>query len=75
MALSPDDTARLASLKAQRDALIGGTKVTKVTHGPRSTELAAGDPDKLMAEIDRLEALEATGSRRRRGALTFRFRA
>lgn len=74
MPLSLTEAARLASLRAQRDALIAGTKVTKVTHGARSTELAQGDPDKLQAEIDRLEAQEATGSRRRRGALTFQFR-
>ena len=74
MALSTADAARLLALRTQRDALIGGTKINKVTHGPRSTELAEGDADKLQAEIDRLETLQTTGSSRRRGALTFRFR-
>lgn len=75
MPLSDADAARLASLKAQRDALIGGSKVRRITHGQRTKEMADGDPDKLQAEIDRLEAQAATGSARRRGAVTFRFRA
>jgi uncharacterized small protein (DUF1192 family) len=37
--------------------------------------MADGDPAQLQAEIDRLEAQALTGSARRRGALTFRFRA
>lgn len=74
MALSEADTIRLASLKAKRDALIGGGAVTKITHGSRSKEMEAGDANKLQAEIDRLEAEALTGSTRRRGPLSFRFR-
>lgn len=74
MALSDADAARLALLKAKRDALIGGGQVRKIQHGARSKEFADGDPDKLQAEIDRLEAKEATGCGRRRGPITFRFR-
>lgn len=74
MALSDADAARLASLKAKRDALIGGGQVRKIQHGPRSKEFSDGDPDKLQAEIDRLEAQAATGCSRRRGPITFRFK-
>lgn len=74
MALSADAAARLERLRARRDALIGGDQVSKVTHGGRSTELTPGDADALQAEIDQLEAEARTGSRRRRGAMTFAFR-
>lgn len=74
MALTTEEAARLAALIAKRDALIGGEAVKKITHGARSKELADGDSDKLQAEIDRLEAQAATGSTRRRGAITFALR-
>lgn len=74
MALSDADAARLAQLRIQRDALIGGTKVRRITHGQRTKEMVEGDPAALQAEIDRLEAMSVTSSARRRGAVTFRFR-
>lgn len=74
MALSDADAARLATLKARRDALIGGEGVKKITHGSRSKEMTDGDPDKLQAEIDRLEAQALTGSARRRAPITFALR-
>lgn len=75
MALSDADSARLAQLRIQRDALIGGTKVRRITHGQRTKEMVEGDPAALQAEIDRLEAMSVTSSSRRRGAVTFRFRS
>lgn len=74
MALSDADAARLAQLRIQRDALIGGTKVRRITHGQRTKEMVEGDPAALKAEIDRLEAMSVSSSSRRRGAITFRFR-
>lgn len=74
MALTDAEAARLAALIAKRDALIGGDAVRKITHGSRSKEMAEGDPDKLQAQIDRLEAQALTGSTRRRGAITFALR-
>jgi hypothetical protein len=74
MALTDEEAARLAALIARRDALIGATAVKKITHGSRSKEMTDGDSDKLQAEIDRLEAQAVTGSRRRRGAITFALR-
>lgn len=74
MALTDAEALRLATLTAQRDALIGGGAVKKITHGSRSKELTEGNADKLQAEIDRLEAKAVTGSARRRGAITFALR-
>lgn len=74
MALSEADALRLARLRQRRDEMIAGTKVSKVTSGPRSTEFAQGDADALQSEIEQLEALERTGRRRRRGAITFAYR-
>lgn len=74
MALTVEQAARLAALIAQRDALIGGGAVKKITHGSRSKEMTEGNADKLQAEIDRLEAQAITGCSRRRGAITFALR-
>lgn len=74
MALTDAQAARLAALIAQRDALIGGGAVKKITHGARSKEMTEGNADKLQAEIDRLEAQATTGCNRRRGAITFALR-
>lgn len=72
MALTADQSARLAALQAAYDALISGAAVAKVSSGGRSVDYAQGDQDRLRREIDALEA-QATGRGRRRGAITFRF--
>lgn len=74
MALTEAEAARLAQLKAKRDALMTGDSVRRITHGDRSKELAPGDLAALQGEIDRLEAAAVTGTRKRRGAITFVFR-
>lgn len=73
MALSTEDAAALASLRAAYRALIAGDKVAKVTAFGRQVEYAQADVGRLQAEIDRLEALQ-TSAGRRRGAITFRVR-
>ena len=77
MALSTEDAARLASLKASLAAVLDPNRVTKVASGGRSIEKATPDLKKIQSEIDALEAasLTSTGRVRRRGAITFRFGA
>jgi len=75
MALSSEDTVRLANLKAARDRLISGGQVAKVTSGGRTVEYGQADMARLDGEIDGLEAsATTTAPRRKRGAITFRFR-
>ena len=74
MALSTEDAARLASLKAGYDALLLGQNVVRVqTHGGRLVERGQGDVAALKREIDQLEGLAASTSAtpRTRGALRF----
>lgn len=75
MALTTDDVARLASLKAARDAILTGKKPNKVQSGGRLVEYGPGDVARLDGEIAGLESAAASGgSVRRRGALRFRVR-
>ena len=73
MALSPEDVAALASLRAAYRALIAGDKAAKVTAFGRTVEYAQADVARLSAEIDRLAAMDA-GDGRKRGALRFQVR-
>lgn len=74
MALSDDEAARLAKLKAAYDALIAGSKTQSfhlanglaVSYGP-------GDVTRLKAEIDALSDKASTGGRIR-GAVRFQVR-
>jgi hypothetical protein len=72
MALTTEETARLATYRAAYDALLTGKAVAKVTNasGGGSVEYAQADKSLLKAEIDKLEAAQATC--RRRGAIGFR---
>lgn len=75
MPLSTEDAARLANLKLARDRLISGDQVSKVTSGGRTVEYGQADMTRLDGEIDSLEtAATSTTPRRKRGAITFRFR-
>ncbi|MBX9707914.1 MAG: gpW family protein [Caulobacteraceae bacterium] len=75
MALTTEDTLRLANLKLARDRLISGGQVAKVTSGGRTVEYSQADMKRLDGEIDALEAAAIeTGPRRKRGAVTFVFR-
>ena len=71
MALSTDDAAALASLRAAYRALIAGDKAAKVTAHGRTVEYAQADLTRLKAEIDALAAQDTStgGSGRTRGAL------
>lgn len=76
MALSPEDAAWLAELKAARKKLIKGEAIASISSGGRSLSVSAIpalDALKLIeAEIEKLEAADAgDGTSRRRGALTF----
>ncbi|MBX3480096.1 MAG: hypothetical protein KF842_06825 [Caulobacter sp.] len=70
MALSTEDAAALVSLRVAYRSLIAGEKVAKVTAFGRTVEYAQGDTRRLKAEIDRLEALDSDGGRKR-GAFRF----
>lgn len=72
MALSTEDAARLASLKAAYDLLITGAHVALAMSGGRQVRYGVGDIPRLRAEIDRLEALAANPTGRQRGAMKFR---
>jgi len=75
MALSADDAARLASLKAAYDKLIAGGQVQRVRNASgREVEYGRGDVEALKREIDQLEGLAASTSGARRGALRFQVR-
>lgn len=73
MTLSPADALRLAQLRERKDAIVSGRAVSKVASGGRSKEFVNPNLDDLNDEIAILEA-RATGSRRVRGSITFRFR-
>lgn len=72
MALTSEETARLASLQAAYDALVAGTKTVRMTAGGRTREYAQGDLRRLKAEIDVLVAKRDSRSGSARGALRFR---
>ena len=75
MALTTEDTLRLANLKLARDRLISGGQVQKVTSGGRTVEYSQADMTRLDGEIDALEtAAVETRPRRKRGSITFAFR-
>lgn len=71
MALTDAQAARLAKLQTAYDALIGGSKVQRIStpNGP-SVEYGPGDTAKLKAEIDQLNAAAST-SAYQRGAIRF----
>lgn len=71
MPLSTEEAARLAQLQAARDKLISGTNVTSIQEGASRTQFGTGNPDDLLAEIEKLEAKQASKTGRVRGALTF----
>lgn len=75
MALSTEDAARLAQLRAQMAAALNPDRVSKVTSAGRSIEKANPDLDRLQGQIDALEAAASTpsGRLRRRGSITFRW--
>lgn len=73
MALTTEETARLASLTAAYDRLIGGSAVAKVSAFGRTVDYAQADMARLKAEIDQLSAA-ASDTGNRRGALRFRIR-
>ncbi len=74
MALTAEDAARLQQLQAARDELMGGRRVSRVQSNGRTVEYAAGNLDKVVAEIDRLEALSQGAPAARRGVMRFRLR-
>lgn len=74
MALTSDEVVRLARLRADRDLIISGKSVSKISAHGRSKDMAPADLGKLDGEISALEAKAVTGRVRRRGSITFRFR-
>jgi hypothetical protein len=72
MALTAQEAARLATLRAQRDALAGGTAVSEIEYAGQRTAFAKANPDFLLQQIEELEAKERSPRRRTRGAVTFR---
>lgn len=72
MALSQDDAARLALLRAAYDKLISGSAVAKVSAGGRSVDYQQADIGRLKTELDALAARD-DGAGRTRRPLTFRF--
>lgn len=74
MALNDDDAARLARLKASREAQISGRAVSRISAHGRAKDMAPADMKRLDGEIEALETAASSGRVRRRGALTFRFR-
>lgn len=78
MALSTEDAAWLAALRAARQKLILGQQVASVSSGGRSISLVTLDPGKALTTVDdeiaRLEHLDAYGTLpARRGAIKFRY--
>ena len=74
MALNDDDAARLARLKASREAQISGRAVSRISAHGRAKDMAPADMKRLDGDIEALETASASGRVRGRGALTFRFR-
>lgn len=75
MALSAEDAAWLAELKAARRKLLLGDKRVQISSGGRSAVYTPADLTKIEAEIAALEAADAgDGKVRRRGSLTFAWR-
>lgn len=73
MALTSEQTTRLASLTAAYDRLIAGEAVAKVSAFGRTVDYSQADMTRLKAEIDQLSA-SASDTGNRRGALRFRVR-
>lgn len=72
MALSADDAAWLAALKAARRKLILGDKRVKISSGGRAVDYTPADLATIENEIERLEAAAAgDGTPRRRGRISF----
>ncbi|WGM45246.1 hypothetical protein KOAAANKH_00107 [Brevundimonas sp. NIBR10] len=76
MALSTEDAARLARLRADRASALDPNRAIKIAQAGRSIEKAVPDLKRIDAEIAALEAASLTpsGRVRKRGAITFRFR-
>ncbi len=72
MALSTEDAAELASLKAARTALLSGKLPSSVIYNGQRTDFAAIPEGRLEARIGALEAMDASSSSRRRGSVRFR---
>lgn len=75
MALSSEDAAWLAELKAARKKLLLGEMVVSISSGGRTWSKAQVSLDAINAEIDRLEAADKTtdGLVRSRGAIRFNY--
>jgi hypothetical protein len=76
MALSADQSAWLAKLRAAREKLILGEQVASISSGGRTISLAQMSPDialkKIEDEIALLEAADVgSGQVQRRGAIRF----
>jgi hypothetical protein len=74
MALTADEAARLATLRAAYDRVITGGQVVRVEFNGRLTAFGPGNAAALLAEIQKLEVNEASPTARRRGAIGFRSR-
>jgi len=76
MALSTQETADLAALRAADIALATGQNVVSVTYNGKRTDFGKGDKARIVQLIDKLEAQACapTGQyRRTRGAIGVRF--
>lgn len=73
MSLSPDDAARLATLRSVRDKIIMGQSVVKATYNGFETDFRQGDLARIEAEIEKLERQSAGKPAGRRGAVGFRY--
>lgn len=71
MALTPDETARLAKLKAARDSLLTGTAVAEVEYDGVRTKFSQANAQLLISEIEKLEAKQNSARGRTRGAVSF----
>jgi hypothetical protein len=73
MALSAEDAAWLAELKAARRKLLLGEKMVSISSGGRAWSVQESTLEQIDAEIDRLEAADKTtsGVAARRGAIRF----
>lgn len=72
MSLSPEDSARLATLKAARDKLLTGQNVVRAQYNGFDTQFGPGDLERIEGEIEKLERLAAGKPNKRRGAFGFR---